>query len=98
MKPKHTPGPWMASTHMSLSKSLSVAFIKYTQAFGQQPHGTQIQMAAMIELMPDKRYIAAPELLEAAKEILNDSDSGEEHYRTHAIETLREAIAKAEGK
>lgn len=47
-----------------LAESLAVAWRKYTEFFGQIPHGTTQQFAAMIELMPNKRYLDLPKLME----------------------------------
>jgi hypothetical protein len=41
-----------------LAESLSKAWVKYREFFGEEPHGTVKQLAAMIELCPEvKEYI-----------------------------------------
>lgn len=43
---------------LPLAEALSAAFIKYTEFFGEQPHGTVVQMSALLELMPGKAKYA----------------------------------------
>lgn len=42
---------------MDLAVSITYAWEMYTATFGQPPHGTVQQIAAMLELMPDKSFV-----------------------------------------
>jgi hypothetical protein len=54
----------MSDPIATLANDLAAAWIRYRSLFGDVPHGTQKQMAALLELMPSKARLAA---LTAAK-------------------------------
>lgn len=40
---------------MKLARDLAVAWVKYKMAFGESPHGTVTQLAAMLAFMPTSK-------------------------------------------
>ena len=86
----HTPGPFAIS--------LAMAWQKYHQAFGEVPHGTTVQLAAMLEFMPDRSFAAAPDMVKALTSIMFAAEHGAANPDTlTAIKRMaRAAIAKAE--
>ena len=81
------------------AEALSTAWRKYHEFFGEVPHGTPGQMATMIELMPDKRFLEGPNLLEAAKKAWEaERQCYPTKRRSESLAMLHAAIAKAEEK
>lgn len=56
--PKHGPAPIPP-----LALALQEAWVKYTEFFGQPPHGTEKQLVAWTYLLSDKTFASAPTLL-----------------------------------
>lgn len=86
----------MKSKITPFAAAVSAAFVKYKNFFGEDPHGTEKQMAAMVELMPDKSFAAAPELLDALKSIMGCH--GAHPIPDEIVQKAKAAIAKAEVK
>jgi hypothetical protein len=54
----------------ALAKELTRAWARYTELFGETPHGRSTQFCAMVELMRDKSFSAAPDMLAALQEMI----------------------------
>jgi hypothetical protein len=93
-KPKHTPGPWSVQdyfdeftvlAHGNKDRQYVANITKGAEVYFQRQSEANAQLIA-----------AAPELLEAAKELLSFISLDTENRRD-AIAALANAIAKAEG-
>ena len=47
---------WVESERLALRDNIVEAWHKYSVFFGEPPHGTHKQIAAMLELMHDKSW------------------------------------------
>jgi len=95
-KPKHTAGPWVVTDNGQI-KAEAIVRMGFSDYVCRMPYASKAEAAEMPRSVNDARLIsAAPELLEAcikaekalASLLKNDT----------AIDMLRAAIAKAEGK
>ena len=84
---KHTPGPWKAEIKPSMGRLMIHGF----------DNNAVCKMASVRSLEENKAnaclIVAAPELLEACKNLENDNNA----IPKHAWDMIQQAIAKAEG-
>ena len=102
---QHTPGPWIACGWKSLtvnagpegrfSEQSTIVLMPGARHEREITSGTQLQ-----EMQANARLIAAaPELLAALEDLLNEYQGFREPYRNEAMcEHARAAIAKATGE
>jgi hypothetical protein len=76
------------STMEMLGLVLSAAWVRYSQFFGEQPHGTPRQMAAMLQLIPQDSWD------EAAKALAVESETEAAVTTPPDEKQLRELLAK----
>lgn len=94
---KHTPGPWTQNTESSLRMGSQLVCLSYK--YTEYENGKRNRFPAIPRETIDantRLIAAAPDLLAALKGVLVAID--EDHGVAETQETIRAAIAKAEGR
>jgi len=93
---KHTPGPWqVADEHTGMNgKRTGAAVVQFSKGDGWE---TTTRIANVSRRRDAALIAAAPELLAALRELLDDLSLDERHPNHPAVDAAYEAIAKAEG-
>lgn len=94
---QHTPGPWFARKNTAGYYDISIGDADYSPSFATAHHNPYAQVDADALDANARLIAAAPEMLDALRQMVVNSKGDRKEYRDCHKKALA-AIAKAEGR